>query len=115
MPNTEDPRNKAKFNRHKATKPGTLLHFPIMINDIVIANVSALNKTQKTGRDDVNVYEIRTTVYAAFNGQGEVHSAKNRQADFEIEHRYGDGAIVLTQKIFNSEQLLKLIDIDPAV
>lgn len=112
---THDPRLKEKFNRQRGTKPGTVLHFPIMINDIIIADVAARNVTLKSGQDDVNTYKVSVSIYSAFNGQGELHSRPNRHLDFELEHRYGDGAIVLVQKIFTDERVQTFVNEDPAV
>lgn len=68
-----------------------MLHGDIKVNHHVIGSWRAVNETVQTSPDAVNTYRV-SVAYTNVRGFHQV-------AEFRIEHRYGDGALVLASKV----------------
>lgn len=78
----------------------------VHVNDGLIGEVEITNRTGHTGVNDVNTYAW------TFNGDGQ------RMLDGTVDHRYGDGAIVLAHKVIGQVamryQVVAHLDHSPA-
>ena len=73
---------------------------PIYVNETVIGSITCVRIAGGMNKDDVNEYKVEVVENAE-----KLYFAKHY--NFNLDHRYGDGALILIRKVLEKVEEIK--------